>query len=84
MPPTAPAVLRLTLIALAAMACVDAAASAPVTVEEAVADAAPVVAGAMATVEISSRKTRSSVVLPSNSRNSINTSPETYVRYLLV
>src|SRR5450830_1905317 len=62
--PTAPAVFRLTLIALAAMACVDAAAAtAPAETGAADADAAPVVAGTMATVEISSRKTRSSVAL---------------------
>jgi len=64
MHPTAPAVFRLTLIALAAMACVDAAAAtAPAETGAADAAAAPVVAGTMATVEISSRKTRSSVAL---------------------
>src|SRR5450830_1328253 len=65
MHPTAPAVFRLTLIALAAMACVDAAAATAPAETSPAADvaAAPVVAGAMATVELSSRKTRSSVAL---------------------
>ena len=67
----APSVFRLTLIALAAAACVDAsampavqpAADAADAAVAALADAIHLVAGAMATVEISSRKTRSTVAL---------------------
>lgn len=71
MHPTAPTVFRLTMIALAAIACMDTASAKPALLsisEKAVgaSDAAPVVADAMATVEISSRKTRSSVALNGN------------------